>query len=190
MKRWPMLSYAVLLVAALAFWGPKMIHADPGFSNASFSGTYVFHFSGNGGHSFAGLSLANSFQQNPPVLNFAQVQLPVPTPFAGIGELLADGMGHIATGSNGTIINQELLQTLDVVDHSCDMTFTGTYNINSDGTGTMTLIPNGPCDLSGGAPIPFRIRMAGKGNEGVFISVTPGEAGNFSTIMSGSFAKK
>lgn len=190
MKRWRLFSSVLLMCGALAIWGPKMIHADPGLSNASFSGSYVFHFSGNGGHSFAAFLMANSFQQNPPVLNFQEVQLPVPTPFAGIGELLADGNGNIVAGSNGTIVNQELTQTLQVVDHSCDMTFTGTYNVNSDGTGTMTLIPNGPCDLSGGAPIPFHIRMAKKGNEGVFISVTPGEAGNFSTIMSGSFARK
>lgn len=190
MKKLFLLSCVLLATASLAVWGAKGIHADPGFSNGSFSGSYVFHFSGNGGHSFVGLNLANSFQQNPPVLNFQQVLIPMPTPFAGIGELLADGSGNILDGSNGTIINQEMNQPFEVVDHSCDMTFTGSYSVNADGTGTMTLIPNGPCDLSHGVPIPFRIRLSGKGNEGVFISVTPGEDSDFSTIMSGSFARK
>ena len=190
MKRLSIFSCALLLAAVLSVWGSKAIRADSGFSNASLSGSYVFHFSGSGGHSFAGLFLADSFQQNPPVLNFQEVHIPMPTPFAGIGELQADGAGNIIAGSSGTIINQELNLPFTVVDHSCDMTFTGQYAVNPDGAGTMTLIPSGPCDLSGGAPINFRLRLSGKGNVGVFISQTPGEAGDFSTILSGSFARK
>ena len=179
MKRVSMLSCALLVTAALAVWGSKAIRADSGFSNASLSGSYVFHFSGNGGHSFIGL-----------FINSEEVHIPIPTPSAGIGEIQADGYGNIVTGSTGTIINQEMNLPFTVVEHSCDMTFTGSYSVNPDGTGTMTLIPNGPCDLSGGAPINFRLRIDGKGNEGVFISETPGEPGDFSTIMSGSFARK
>lgn len=178
MKKVSMLSCALLLTAALVVWGSKVIRADGGLSNANLAGTYVFHFSGNSGHSFITL-----------FLNSEQVNIPAATPLAGIGEILADGNGNIVSGT-GTIINQELNQPFIVVEHSCDMTFTGSYSVNADGTGTMTLIPNGPCDLSGGAPINFRLRLAGKGNEGVFISESPGEPGDFSTIMSGSFARK
>lgn len=190
MKRFCVFSCAFILTVALAIWGARAIHAEPGFSNGSLAGSYVFHFSGNGGHSFIGLNLADSFQQNPPVLNFQQVLIPIPTPLAGMGEIIADGDGNILEGSNGTIVNEELNQPFQVVDHSCDMTFTGTYSVNADGTGTLTLIPNGACDLSHGAPINFRIRLTGKGDEGVLISVTPGADGDFSTIMSGSFARK
>src|SRR5690242_16823333 len=137
MKRFCAVSSALLLTMALAVWGAKAIHAEPGFSNGSFSGAYVFHFSGSGGHSFIGL-----------FVNSEEVQIPIPTPFAGMGELRADGDGNIVSGSSGTIINEEMNQPFTVVDHSCDMNFTGTYTVNQDGTGTMTLIPDGPCDLS------------------------------------------
>jgi hypothetical protein len=81
-----------------------------GFSNANVSGPYAF-------------SLSGYFVLLPPV-----VSTPTPTWLVGVGQLTADGKGHL-TGS----------ESFSLLGTQCAGTLTGgVYSINADGTGTLS----------------------------------------------------
>jgi hypothetical protein len=88
--------------------------------------------------------------------------------------------------------NQERLSqsgnALTVTDESCDITFTGTFAVTGTGMGTMTIAPSGSC--VGGAPPPFQIQLAGKGDVGVISLHAPRDSSHFGMILTGSFAKQ
>lgn len=191
MRRLTVLLFALLVIGGLAVVGSKAIHAQAGFSNASLSGTYVFHFAGT---SSSPISIPVPVAD--PSFPVQPANFPIPTPQGGIGEIQADGAGNITAGS-GTTFSQGLTETqapglppsFSVVDKSCDTTFVGTYSINPDGSGTMTLTPSGSCH-SPGKTFTFNLTLAGKGSVGVFFIVTPNSGGGFADILSGGFAKK
>jgi hypothetical protein len=198
-----MLLFALFVIGGLAVSASKGIHAQSSFSNASLSGTYVFHFAGNGSSSislpvpFANLTCtpAGCGSCGAPVC-VEPANFPTLTPHGGVGEIQTDGAGNITAGS-GTMFSQSVMETqvpgspptFSVVDSSCDITVAGTYSINPDGSGTMTLAPSGSC-ISPGQTATFNLRIAGKGSVGVFVSIQPNSGGGFATIVSGSFAKK
>lgn len=74
---------------------------------------------------------------------------------------------------------------------SCNFTLTGTYSVNSDGTGTMNLIPNGSCITA--PSITFNLLLARKGDGGVFF-ITPipsqPQGLTYSSFTTGSFTKQ
>jgi hypothetical protein len=193
MKRLTMLLCTLLLVGGLVVWASNTTHAAPGFSNASLSGTYVFHMSGNRGHSFVRFPVVT--QGNPAM---ALVEFPLPVPFSAIGDMQADGAGHITVG-NITIAAQDLaitpnpgggpIPTFVVVDASCTSTFTGTYSVGSDGTGTITIIPSDPCPAFSGKPKDLTLKLVNKGAEGVFMENRAHGDGGFNTIGSGSLTR-
>ncbi len=193
MKKLTVFLFALLVIGGLAVTGSKVIHAQPGFSNASLSGTYVFHFAGNGSSS---ISLPVPVASPPAPQPVEAATFPITTPQGGVGEIQADGAGNITAGS-GTFFSQHVMETVDgsgfptftVVDNSCDITVAGTYSINADGSGTMTLTPSGSC-ISPGGTITFNLRIAARGSIGVFASSTPNSGGGFATIVTGGFAKK
>jgi hypothetical protein len=202
MRRFTVLLLAAFAIGGLGVVGSKAINAQPSFSDVSLSGDYAFHFGGNGS---SNVSLPVAFQNltctptgcgscGAPVC-IAPANFPITTPRHGVGEFQADGAGNIA--GSGTIFSQSLSETqvpgapptFSVLDDSCGFTFSGTYLINPDGSGTMTLIPSGSC-FSPGSTIAFSLKLAGKGTVGVFASVTPDGGGGFAAIIAGGFAKK
>lgn len=136
------------------------------------------------------------------------VGFPVLQPLSITGTFTADGAGNI-TGGGGFFFSQKYVPqgaidpstgfrfggTYQVEDASCSFTLTGTYSINPDGSGTITLQPVGPCvaaQVSAGAT--FNILLGRKGNAGIMnmvFSIPPAAPPTtFSTFMSGSFIKQ
>jgi hypothetical protein len=79
---------------------------------------------------------------------------------------------------------------------SCNFTLTGTYTVNSDGTGTMNLFPTGPCITLPPPPnggITFNLLLARKGHGGVFHTTPmPSQPAGitYSSFFTGSFDKQ
>ncbi|MGD1026148.1 hypothetical protein [Candidatus Binatus soli] len=114
------------------------------FSDASLNGTYSTRFSGF-------WLIPSTTTGNPPSLS----------PIAGFGNLTADGTGNITGGT----------ETFNAGGSVCTGTITGTYSVNPDGTGALTLTftstgPGSNCSsLSGTNDDDFAIR--GMGGYGV-----------------------
>ncbi len=175
---------------------PPTPPGDP-FSNASLSGKYVFHYSGTAGdHVDIRIPLDNDGNQPPVIFSFMTV--PVLTPTHGIGTFVADGGGNITSGA-GFNFAERLNETNEndpsvppsvaVVSRSCNVSsITGTYSINSDGTGTMTLSPVGPsCP---GETVTLNLILGRRGGAGVFYTTPAADPGTFSGIVSGGFTKQ
>ncbi len=190
MKKWRVFPLALVLVLMVGLEGSHLVpaQAQAGFSNASLSGTYVFHWAGTHG-SQLNLGLVTGLVNGVPVIS--NVSIPVTVPDNGIGEIQADGAGNITSGS-AFGFSQFLTQSggqppvFTVLDNPCNSTITGTYSINPNGSGTITLASSGSC---GNDTLMANLRITGRGNEGVFITVKP-NPGTFSEVVSGNFAKK
>jgi hypothetical protein len=112
------------------------------------SGSYAFVFTANIGQSIIINGTSGGYQ---PGSNLTAVT----TPFAGFGTLVFDGSGHVTSGS-GTFISKLYgpggpLETEYpmVYDATCTFTLAGsTYSVNSDGTGTLSIVYPSPCPVN------------------------------------------
>ena len=115
----------------------------------------------------------------------------IQTPLQVEGDFVADGNGNITNG-NGSVNRQTLTTTTGatytVVDNSCDFIFTGTYSINSTGTGILTISPVGGC-IQGAVAITFRVRLSNNGSAGILTLNAP-NPGRFNTVLTGTLLKR
>lgn len=175
------LMVSIIVTTVIAIGGLRVAHAAAGFSDASLNGTYLFTVSGN-----------DSAMVNIPLPGSQPViaSLPVMEPMAFQGQLQADGAGGI-TGS-GSFIHQtaqivsSVGPTYAAQDSSCSVSISGTYSINSDGSGTMTLSPTGSCI---NASATFRVQLAARGVIGT-LSLNNANPPQFATILTGTIAQK
>lgn len=174
--------FVALLVSLMFLLGfGATAHAQ--FTNASLLGTYAFQFTGTSGNHVE-LPVPDILGPGTHVASF-----PILVPRAGTGQVVADGAGTITSG-NGVLFSQDITKvgdnppTYPVVDNSCSVSITGTYSINVDGTGTMTLNIAGPC----GSPVTLNLILTGGGAGAVFYTTPAPNPDAFSTVVSGTFA--
>jgi len=165
-------------------------------SNSSLIGTYTFLESG-----FApqptNLQLAYCGSGGPCTLtnpaNLFPSNVAVSNPFSGFGTFVADGAGHITSGSASTdygfYVNSGAANPT-VGDYQCTYTLSGTYSVNSTGTGTIDFVgtvTSGPCP-NGNSVGGGQLLLAGGGSGGVFWTHTTGAPSNFGNSIYGTFA--
>ena len=152
-------------------------------------GSYAFVFTANIGQS---IIINGTNGGYPPSSNLTAVT----TPFSGFGSLVFDGSGHVTSGS-GTFISKlygpggpsETEYPL-VYDATCTLTLAGsTYSVNSDGTGTLSIVYPSQCPLNpifAGTGVTFPTLpptqflltgvISGSATGGVFLAYQNGEA--------------
>ncbi len=217
MKKVATIFAVIVVLAGLAFtiWGKP---AKSKLSNSSLSGTYAFSFSGSSGgpiqFSVPGtLKISNPLNNFPPgtpncppparfpcpSVNFAnpgpKFSFPIMLPSSVAGQFMADGDGNIPSGS-GFVFSQEFKTTdganYTVEDKSCNFTLTGSFSVLSDGTGTLTITPVGPCispqiEATG---VSFNLLVGARGDSGVAFSAPVPDTGGFATFFAGNFTKQ
>jgi hypothetical protein len=204
MKKLAVLLVLLVLAAAATKLLPAFAQGG-GFSNASLSGTYVFHVTGNGGTALDVSVLAETGSSGlppVPILTPFSYGFPVATPFFSAGRFVVDGNGNITSGTG--VCFHEIAQTAApaslINPNPSGPTYqaqgvagsitniTGTYTVNSDGTGSMTLEVTSSCPNSDGVTssgpvsVPFSFILASKGKVGVLWS--------FSGATSGTLARQ
>ena len=137
-------------------------------SNASLSGAYNFTFSGP--HSvFWGQTLVCGGQ--PQFWGGSETR-----DDSVMGTATFDGAGNVSgtytqygkedqTSSNATVSCGNNGNAVYFA--PCSGTFTGTYSVQSNGSGTLTLSPSGGCPGSGGSPLQAIIQLAGACSSGL-----------------------
>lgn len=186
------------------------------FSNSSLSGTYVFQVRGNSSAMVEIIGLALFSTPTPPgcsndpanpigpcnLFTTIRYAFPIPTPRWKMGTFTADGAGNIVSG-DGTCGGADLVENhgVDLTTNPPGSTFTmvplsgvitaitGTYTVNPDGSGTLTLNPFGTLGCVEGGT--FSFELTGKGDVGVFgFSIPSIDGFQFPHEVTGMFMKK